>query len=71
MQAALPWVMPCLDDPDPQVRGLAAWCLGRLGRGGGLLRRPDLLADNGPVMLYNAGELSTVRMCELVRTVLA
>lgn len=38
MQAAAPWVAPCLDDPDPQVRSLAAWCLGQLGRG-------DLLAE--------------------------
>jgi hypothetical protein len=26
---ALPWVLPALRDPDPQVRGLALWCLGQ------------------------------------------
>jgi hypothetical protein len=29
-RAALPWILPCLDDPDPQVRGMAAWCLGQM-----------------------------------------
>ncbi len=68
MAAALPWAAPCLDDPDPQVRGLAAWCLGRLGRGDMLAGRSDLLEDDGPVMFYNAGEISMVKVRELART---
>ena len=28
---ALSQVLACLSDPDPQTRGMAAWCLGRLG----------------------------------------
>lgn len=67
MQAALPWVEPCLDDVDPQVRGLAAWCLGRLGRGDVVAARSVLLEDNSPVTLCNAGELSTVSVGALMR----
>lgn len=67
MKAALPWVAPCLDDPDPQVRGLAAWCLSRLGRRDMLEVRSDLLEDDGPVTFCNAGELSMVRVRELAR----
>lgn len=31
-QAAMPWILPCLEDPDPQVCGMALWCLGQLGK---------------------------------------
>lgn len=27
--AATPWIIPCLENPNPQTRGLAAWCLGQ------------------------------------------
>ncbi len=67
MQAALPWVEPCLDDPDPQVRGLAVWCLGRLGRQELLAARPALLEDDSPVSLYEAGELHTFSVGVLAR----
>ncbi len=70
MAAALPWVAPCLDDADPQVRGLAVWCLGRLGRRDILAARPELLDENSPVTLYCAGELSSVCMGELARSAL-
>ena len=31
VQFAAPRVLACLSDPDPQTRGMAVWCLGRLG----------------------------------------
>lgn len=67
MQSALPWAGPCLGDPDPQVRGMAVWCLTRLGRWDLLTDRPALLEDDGPVVLYEAGELHTVSVGALVR----
>ena len=70
MAAALPWAALCLDDTDPQVRGLAAWCLGRLGQGALLAARPDLLADDGHVTLYDAGEFHTIRVALLANAVL-
>ncbi len=59
MQAARPWIAPCLDDADPQVRGLAAWRLGRLGCRELLAARSELLVDDGPVALYDDGKIET------------
>ena len=66
LRAALPWIAPRLDDADPQARGLAAWCLGRLGRRDLLAVRPVLLEDSSPVTLYSAGELSAVSVGALM-----
>lgn len=65
MQVALPWVASCLDNADPQVRGLAACCLGRLGRGDLVAAQPALLTDDSPVTLYTAGALSTITVSAL------
>ncbi len=67
MQAALPLIAPCLDDADPQVRGLAAWCLGQLGHKDLLATRPDLLKDDASVVFYDDGALNTVLVGELLR----
>jgi hypothetical protein len=62
----LPGIEAALDHPDPQVRGTAAWCLGRLGRTEALAGRPDLLADNDVCALYEDGALHTVTVGRLV-----
>ena len=64
-------VARALDDPDPQVRGTAAWCLGRVGRTATLAERADLLADEGPVTLYEVGSLEHTSVGELVQRALA
>ena len=56
-QPALPWVYPCLSDPNPQTRGMAVWCLGQLR-----LEIPSevtetLLTDDAPVKLYVDNQL--------------
>ena len=71
IRPAVPLVAPCLDDPDPQVRGLAVVCLGRLGHGAMLAPRPRLLADEGNVMLYRDGGLTIATVEELARQALA
>ena len=48
----LPLVIEALDRPDPQARGMAAWCLGEAGETGVLKERPDLLEDQEPVSIY-------------------
>lgn len=68
---AIPLVTPCLDDPDPQVRGQAAVCLGRLGHGEILAQRPRLLADEGNVMLYRDGGLTVTTVGQLAREAVA
>jgi hypothetical protein len=67
LEAVLPAVVDCLDHPEPQVRGMAAWCLGQCGRGGLLAGRDALLADESPVTLYEEGQLARTTLGELTR----
>jgi hypothetical protein len=62
-------IKSALDDSDPQARGMAVWCLGQLGHTRVLAARPELLADEGPVHLYEDGFLNRVTVGELVRRV--
>jgi len=64
-------VTAALDDPDPQVRGTAVWCLGRVGRVSTLTDRSDLLSDDGAVALYVGGSLERTNVAELVRRALS
>jgi HEAT repeat protein len=59
LEAAGPTIVACLDHPDPQVRGMAVWCLGRCSRSELLANRYGLREDPAPVMLYDAGRLET------------
>ncbi len=63
-EPVLDHVSACLDDPDPQVRGMAVWCLGHLGRPE---TRKELLSDEGEVLLYEDGELVRTSVGNLAR----
>ena len=67
---AAPLLLAFLEDPDPQVRGLAAWCLGRVGppEAKGVLE--GLLDDDGPVQLYDQGELQRTSVGPLAKAAL-
>ncbi|MEW6249937.1 MAG: DVU0298 family protein [Planctomycetota bacterium] len=67
--ALLPAVVAALDEPDPQVRGMAVWCLGEQGQAGLLEGRADLLCDEGRVQLYQDGFLRITTVGRLVRHV--
>lgn len=56
-----------LDDPDAQVRGMTVWCLGQLGRRDLFAGRRDLLSDDGPVDLYQNGQLGRTTVRALAR----
>ena len=64
-------VTDALDDPDPQVRGTAVWCLGRLGQTATLAERPDLLSDEAPLNLYEHLTIQRTSVGELVRRMLS
>lgn len=66
----LPLVVRALEDPDPQARGMAAWCLGQAGETGPLRERGELLEDRGPVRLYRNRVLERTTVGDLVREVL-
>ena len=70
VQPALVWLPSYLDDPNPQTRGLAAWCLGKLDATGYLAGRDALLTDDSPVEFYADGQLVCTSVGELARAAL-
>jgi methylated-DNA-[protein]-cysteine S-methyltransferase len=62
----LPRIVAAVDDPNPQSRGMAVWCLEQLGKSDLLAERRDLLADSGPVALYEEGSLHRTTVGALV-----
>jgi len=69
VEAVLPSIAACLDDSDPQVRGMAVWCLVQCRRAEPLKARSDLLSDEGTAVLYLDGHLLNRSVAELVRQV--
>lgn len=63
-------IAAALDGTDPQVRGMAVWCLGQIGQARLLAARSDLLADRRPVDLYEDGQLQRTTVRDLVRRAL-
>lgn len=63
----LPAITAALDHPDSQVRGMAVWCLARLGQTGILDGRSDLRTDEGAVDLYENGALVRTSVGRLIQ----
>lgn len=66
-----PFLLPCLEDDDPQVRALSAWALGRLKAEEARSGLKKLLTDAHPLELYDRGELHRTTVAELAREALA
>jgi hypothetical protein len=66
IQDVIPAVTSALLDSDPQVRGMAVWCLNETGRAELVADRPELLSDEGPVDLYEDGRLVRTSVSQLV-----
>ena len=69
---ALPWVLPALGDPDPQVRGLALWCLGQFRY---LPELPldqirHLAQDACCATIFTPAGLQSISLAELARALL-
>jgi hypothetical protein len=67
LDGVLPTIVDCLDHPDPQVRGMAVWCLEQCGRAARFADRDELLADDAPVDLYEDGHLAHTNVGRLVQ----
>lgn len=65
--SALPWILPGLDDPDPQVRGMAVWCLGELGQPLSTEKMSSLQEDKGLVELYISPDIVNISIGDLAR----
>jgi AraC family transcriptional regulator of adaptative response/methylated-DNA-[protein]-cysteine methyltransferase len=70
LPALLPLVEDALGCSDPQARGMAVWCLGRVGEVETLARREDLRADTGPVRLYRNRRLEDTTVGRLTGEIL-
>jgi len=70
-QDVAPAVVSALIDSDPQVRGMAVWCLHEVGRVDLLGGRPDLTADEDPVDLYEDGMITRTTVSQLVQCALS
>jgi hypothetical protein len=57
--------IPCLDDPDPAVRGYAALLLGQLGTTEARNDLIRLMEDSSELPIYDAGEVVTRTVSEL------
>ncbi len=68
--AVLPAITSALDDPEPQTRGMAVWCLGQVGRGGLLRDHPDLHSDDGSVDLYEDANITQTTVRQIVQQAL-
>ncbi len=67
VKVAVTRVISCLDDSNPQTRGLAAWCLGQLGAGEYLAGYDALLRDQSPVDFYADAQLVRQSVGQLAR----
>jgi hypothetical protein len=67
---AVPLLFSLLEDQDSQIRGLAAWCLGRVRPEGWKEALPGLLEDDGPVELYDREQLQRTTVGQLAREAL-
>lgn len=70
LEEAVPLLLVFLKDPDPQVRGLAAWCLGRVDPPGAAEALRGLLGDDGAVELYDREQLRRTSVGQLAREAL-
>lgn len=65
VQGARPWVLESLDDPDPQVRGMALHCLGALEAAIPEKYAEVLQKDHGQVALYISPNLTMTSVSAL------
>ena len=70
LEEAVPLLVSFLRDPDPRVRGLAVWCLGKVGLSGAKEALQALRGDNSPVDLYDGEELHHTSVGQLAREAL-
>jgi hypothetical protein len=71
LHEVVPYLLACLEDGDPQVRGLSTWALGNLKVQEARELLGSLLDDERPLDLYDQGELRRTTVAQLAREALA
>jgi len=62
---AVPYLLPCLESPDPALRGLAAWALEPLKAESARELLQALMHDHSTLMLFQNGALTLQRVSDL------
>lgn len=70
LDEVIPFILPGLRHPDAHVRGLAAWCVGRLRAARAREDLAALLTDERPVRLYDQGDFVDTSVSLLARQAL-
>lgn len=70
VQEAVPMIMACLSDANPQVRAHAAWCLGILRDQKAIPALTSLAADPEPVKVYDRGVLQEMTVGQIAQQAL-
>lgn len=63
--SVMPLIEGAFDHEQAQVRGMAVWCLGEIGRTEPLRARPALATDDGSVEFFSDGMLESVTVGDL------
>ena len=71
LHEVVPYLLACLADSDPQVRGLSAWALGNLKEQAAREHIEKLLDDESSIELYDGGELRHTTVAQVAREALA
>jgi len=71
LEEIVPLIPTFLGDPDPQVRALSAWCLGKVRHREAARALAELRGDDNMVQIYEQGELRRVTVGRVARDALA
>jgi hypothetical protein len=71
LDEALPLIISSLAHADPQIRALAAWCLGKVRHREAAPGLQALLGDAGLAQLYDQGQLRQTTVAQVAREALA
>ncbi len=64
-KSTLALILPCLDDPDPQVQGMAIWCISQMGANIDVPNWDELLQNQKPVQFYQDGQILELTFAQL------
>ncbi len=70
LQGSITYILPCLHDNSPQIRGLAAWSIGRVAPAVARHDLTQLLEDQHTLVIYEHQELKLVSVAVLAEQAL-
>lgn len=71
LEGSIPYILPRLQDPLPQIRGLAAWSIGRIAPRIAVDQLARMLDDDASLLFYQQQNLYTISVADLARHAMA